>query len=331
MIEAPLKSFLVGVQPAAGDIAQPVLVGYSGGGDSTALLHLLQAAGFQQIIACHLHHGLRGEEADRDAAFCHEVAQEINVTFEMRHAEVGELASDSKQSIETAGRQARHRFFAEMSRKHQTNQLYLAHHADDQAETVLQHLLRGAGLQGLGGMAASSALWVDEVELRLHRPLLAFTHAELVDLNERYGWKYREDSTNVLLSNRRNRIRHQVVPALAAAGFLDAVKSLGRAAELAREDDRCLQQLAEEVLAQCQVAPETPQLQWKLLARQPVALQRRILRSWLRQAAIADVGFNEIEAVRALLTDANRPARVNLPGDWQAGRKSGHLFLRKLL
>lgn len=315
---------------AAENVHQPALVGYSGGGDSTALLHLLQAAGFQNMIACHLHHGLRGEEADRDAAFCRETAAEMSVKFEMQRVKAGELALKYKQSIETAGRQARHRFFAEMSRKYQTNRLYLAHHADDQAETVLQHLLRGAGLPGLGGMAASSTLRVEGVELWLHRPLLAFTHAELMQLNKRNGWKYREDSTNAQPTHQRNRIRLQVMPALAAIGSFNAVKSLSRLAALAREDDHCLQQLACEALAQCRDARDPSRLQWKIIAQQPLALQRRVLRLWLRESFIADIGFEEIEAMRALLTDANTPARANLPGNWQAGRKSGSLFLRKL-
>lgn len=320
------------ISALAGKCGQPVLVAYSGGGDSTALLHLLRDAGVRGIIACHLHHGLRGEEADRDADFCREVAEEMGVTFEMQRADVAARALKDKHSLETAGRQARHQFFADMSRKHRATHLCLAHHADDQAETVLQHLLRGSGTQGLRGMAASSCLRVDGVDLQLHRPLLDYTHRELLELNARNGWKYLEDSTNAELSNRRNRIRHQIIPVLSELGYGDVVKTLGRTADLAREDHACLQNLAEEVLAQCRDPRDHTRLRWKILAEQPLALQRRAVRQWLQEAAVPDLGFHDIEGVRSLLTtNANAPARVNLPGNWQAGRKNGQLYLRKLL
>lgn len=319
------------ISALTGESGQPVLVAYSGGGDSTALLHLLRDAGVQGIVACHLHHGLRGEEADRDADFCREVAEGMGVTFEMQRADVAALAVANKQSVETAGRLARHQFFADMSRKHQTARLCLAHHADDQAETVLQHLLRGSGLQGLRGMAAFSRLRVDGVELQLYRPLLAFTHRELIQLNARRGWKYLEDSTNAELFNRRNRVRHQILPALSALGYGDVVKSLGRTADLAREDHACLQNLADAVLAQCRDPRDRTRLQWKILAEHPLALQRRVVQQWLREVPVPNLGFHDVEGVRSLLTNSNVPARVNLPGNWQAGRKNGQLYLRKLL
>src|SRR5690606_34846884 len=128
------------------------LAGISGGADSVALLHLLHRHGFRDIVVCHLDHGLRGRASSGDARFVAALARRLGYPLETARADVGMLAAMSGSSAETAARHARHAFFAECSRKHRCPRLLLAHHFDDQAETILWNLLRGS--RGLTGMEA---------------------------------------------------------------------------------------------------------------------------------------------------------------------------------
>jgi len=153
---------------------EPQLVAVSGGRDSIALLHWLHAHGFEKLIAIHLDHHLRAESGE-DAAFVKKFARSLGIECIAGTADVAALASDERLSIETAARRARHEFFARAAIERACPRIFLAHHADDQVETFLHNLLRGAGPSGLCGMSAVSTLEMRvtdfSVEMLVARPL----------------------------------------------------------------------------------------------------------------------------------------------------------------
>ena len=159
-----------------------VVVGVSGGADSIALLHAFQFLGIP-CTAVHLNHGLRGTESDADEAF----VRNLGFPVVVKSVDVQKLADESTLSIEMAARQARHDFFSEFD----NSVIALAHHADDQAETFILKLARGAGSDGLCGMAPFQKI----DGLRLIRPMLAIPRSEIIQWLEENGLSWREDAT----------------------------------------------------------------------------------------------------------------------------------------
>ncbi len=292
----------------------PALVGVSGGRDSVALLHWLHGLGCARLIVCHLDHGLRAESRE-EAAFVRSLATGFGYACEVSRSAVAATAKRMKLSLETAARQARHRFFTRCARKHGVTRLFLAHHADDQAETFLFNLLRGAGPGGLGGMAHVSTL----SGLQVIRPLLGIWREEIDAYCAAHGLAWREDASNTSREHTRNRLRHDALPALSAAMGRDVRRALWRAAELLRAEDEVLAPATED-------AHEwSGELKVATLRELPLALQRRVIHAWLAHQGVPGVGFEEVEAVRSLVEQV-RVAKVNLPGARHARRRSGRIF-----
>lgn len=284
------------------------LVAVSGGRDSVALLRALHAAGHGRLVVCHLDHKLRGRASSGDAAFVRRLAAKLELPCEMAAVDVRVLAKAAGESLETAGRAARHRFLAECARRHRCRLVLMAHHADDQAETVLFNLLRGAA--GVRGMAGVTELKVSgfRAPLTVERPLLRVSRAELDAWVRRHEIEFREDATNAGLDPVRNRLRHSLLPALCEAMGRDVRAALCRAAEISAAEQEYLDALAAPLAGE-----ETPDV--KTLAPLPLALQRRVILLWLRRQQCPGIGFDEVEAVRAMLDLTSGPACVNLPGN----------------
>src|SRR6266446_3665249 len=168
------------------------LIGVSGGRDSVALLHWLLAHGYRKLIVCHFEHGLRGRAGKADARFVEQLAQSYALPFEGGAAEVPALAREAAQSIETAARNERLAFFTRIARRRRCLTIFLAHHADDQVETFLLNLFRGAGGRGLGAMRPRSSYGA----LQIVRPLLGVWGSEIDHYLEEHRLKFREDATN---------------------------------------------------------------------------------------------------------------------------------------
>ena len=195
-----------------------VLVGLSGGPDSVALVLILAelaecGALPLEIELGHLNHCLRGEESDADEAFCQRFAQEHALRIETRRGEVAGLARHG-QSFEEAARQVRYRFLTGLARAHGLRSIALAHHADDVAETVLMRIMRGCGIRGLGALPPARQARRGQGGLRVVRPLLELRKGELLDFLARRGQTFREDSSNLDTAFLRNRVRHEIIPAL---------------------------------------------------------------------------------------------------------------------
>lgn len=292
------------------------LVGVSGGRDSVVLLHWLLAQGYRRLIVCHFEHGLRGRAGKSDARFVKQLAQKYDLKFELGAADIPALAKRRKQSIETAARQERLAFFERVGRRRRCLTIFLAHQADDQVETFLLNLFRGAGGRGLGAMRSRSNYGA----LEIVRPLLAVWRSEIDAYVRAHGLQFRDDPTNEKLEARRNRIRHKILPSLEKQFGRNLRKTIWRAASLLAEEEEYLE-------SQLPVALTTqPELAVKKIAALPVALQRRTIRRWLGQEGILDLAFDDIENVRQLLA-GGAPARINLPRDRHARRRAGKIFL----
>ena len=315
---APLSTVALPTAFAPGD---PHLVAVSGGRDSIALLHWLHARGCKNLIAVHLDHRLRAESGD-DAAFAKKFAATLNIACITGTADVAALAKTERLSIETAARRARHEFFAQVAVRRACPRIFLAHHADDQVETFLHNLLRGAGPSGLCGMSAVSALEIRSAkfsaELQIARPLLGVWREEIDAYIAHHALPFREDTSNADPRFTRNRLRHAAIPALTAALGRDVRAALLRTTELLRAEDAFLS--AQPELRAAPDALEVPAL--RLL---PLALQRRLIHLWLQRHAVGSIGFAEVESVRSLL--GSRGAKVNLPGGLCARRREKRIFI----
>jgi tRNA(Ile)-lysidine synthase len=320
-----LKSPITLTLPAACDPAAPVMLAISGGRDSVALLHLLRDAGFTQLILCHLNHGLRGDESIGDAAFVRRLAKKYDLKCEIETEDVAALAEKSRVSTETAAREARHALLLRMAEKYDVWVVLLAHHAEDQAETILANLCRGAGLAGLSGMHAVQRL---DSGLHLVRPMLQIRRSEIDAYLKSKRIKFREDSSNTSPKHRRNRLRHEALPLLNDIFARDVVPQVLRLGSLAEQDDDALERQALAFLtAEGRVKEDrslviTPEL----LALHP-ALSSRVFVLWLREAwELPGIEHDIIEAAMGMLAP-DGAAKINLPGDKHLRRKAKRLWV----
>ena len=298
------------------------LVGVSGGRDSVALLYALLEAGFKRLIVCHLNHGLRGRAANADARFVEALAEKMGLECESGKVDVAQIAKNAGQSHETVARHVRYAFFAEVARKRRCHSLFLAHHADDQVETFLFNLFRGAGRAGLGGMSPDSQRTVTGVRLRVLRPMLGVWRTEIDAYMKEHALRFREDESNKEMDFTRNRVRHELLPVLERVFGRDVRGAVWRSATILRSEEEWLASLAGE--------EKSEQLDLAALREMPVARQRRRILTWLRAGGVPNAGFEQVETVRSLLKIAeNSPSKVNLPGNWHARRRAKRLFLER--
>jgi tRNA(Ile)-lysidine synthase len=286
-----------------------VLVGLSGGSDSVAvariLLELSEHGGFTVAGLAHLNHDLRPSAA-RDEAFCREFAQRVGLALLVEHAAVRDFASSESLSIEDAARRLRYAFLERAAAEMAADRIAVGHTQDDQAETVLLKLMRGAGLRGLGGIYPRRGAVI--------RPLLDVTREDLRAYLQSRAETWIEDETNQDLANPRNRIRHRVLPELDRALEGSARPAISRAAALIREDGQWLDALAEERFLTLAHSTEAG-LEFDVLrlAETPAPVRRRVLLQALRVAGRnREIGLEHVEAVTALLTGAQ--GGVDVPG-----------------
>ena len=311
-------------------------VGVSGGADSVALLLTLKEQRRELglvLHVAHLHHGLRGAEADGDLEFVRALASELGLLFHHAQVDVQAEAEKAGESIEEAARRLRYQWFRKLLCEVPLDAIATAHTQDDQAETVCAKLLRGAWTEGLSGIHPT----VDYPEGRILRPLLSATRAQVEAYLHALGQPWREDSSNHHLTFTRNRIRHELLPLL--EGWNPRLREhLAQMAVLARD---------EEVWWQAEVVRVTPQI---LLAGKPVrgggrasgeglavdvirlaalapAMQRRLLRHAAEQLGAAALDFPSTEALRALALEGRAGQRRELAAGLRAERTPRELRL----
>jgi tRNA(Ile)-lysidine synthase len=302
-----------------------LIVGLSGGADSTALLDLLATLpSFPlRLVAAHLNHTLRGADSETDERFCRDLAAGYAIPFETRRVDVRAMAAEGALNLEDAGRRARIEFFDELSARWQAAAVCLAHHADDQAETVLMRLLRGSGMTGLAGMPWRNGRGYI-------RPLLDITRAEIESYLAERRLTWREDTSNADTAFLRNRIRHELLPLL--EGYNPAVrKALTATAAILSEEDQLLEartQLAAEQV--CSFSNSAATCDIRLLGTHPPALQRRLIRLMLSRVAgnLELFSHRHLENILQFVTSTRPNLRTSLPRGLEAVREYDRLVIR---
>ena len=266
-----------------------VVCAVSGGTDSVALLfalYLLKEKGSFHLEAAHFNHRLRGEESDRDETFVRSLCRQYELPL---HVGSGDVVP-GKKGLEAAARDARYGFLLGLKGKIAT-----AHTADDNAETVLMHLVRGTGLKGLGGIAP--------VRGKLIRPMLTVTRQEAEEFLDSWCLRHVEDSSNETDAFLRNRIRRHVMPLLAAENPRLA-ENLSQMALRLRQDEECLSSQANfEILPTVET-----------LKSMPSALRSRVLERFLKQSGVKEPEDTHIALAEALLYSDKPSARASFPG-----------------
>ena len=292
-----------------------VVMGLSGGADSVALLDALASLrrrrGFR-VLAAHLDHALRPGSAD-DAAFCAEVCRSLDVPLRVGRADVRARASRERGGLEQAARRERYAFLRRVRDEEAAFAIAVAHTRDDQAETLLLRLLRGAGATGLAGMRPRSR--------DVLRPLLAVSRDEVLDHLRERGLAFREDPSNADLVHRRNRVRHELIPYLEER-FNPAVRaSLARTASVLADEAAHLRGEAEALLAAISREEEgAVHLRRSGLAEAPTAVARAAIRqALLRAGGLARVSALHVEGILKLARSrAPSGRRLPLPGGREA-------------
>ncbi|HTT74452.1 MAG TPA: tRNA lysidine(34) synthetase TilS [Candidatus Binataceae bacterium] len=298
-----------------------VLVGVSGGPDSVALLHALLALSgrgvMQCVMAAHLNHGLRGPESDRDESFVRGLCNRLDIELV---AERAEGLGSRNGNLEERARLYRHAFLNQIADNFAMSHIALAHHAGDQAETVLLRLLRGCGLAGAAAMAEAGPG-------RLLRPLLRLERADVLSYLEEIGASYVTDSSNLHGMNSRSRIRNELIPLIERDYAPRLTKRLNEFADESRA--------ASEFLSECAIAElhhscaSDGRLNLAGFRSMHPALASAMLREYLRErrGSLLRVNRAHIESMRLLCLDGPSNGTCALPGGWRMRREYDHALV----
>jgi tRNA(Ile)-lysidine synthase len=292
---------------------QIILVGVSGGPDSLCLLNVLVRMGYQVAVA-HFNHGLR-MQASEDAQFVESQAGKMGLRFFLGQLDVADYAHKNKLSIEEAARRARYYFMFEQAKQIDAQAVAVAHTANDQVETVLMHLLRGAGLAGLKGMSYQSFLDEWSLSIPLVRPLLDVWREDILEYCRTLGLQPVTDLTNFNTNYYRNRLRHELIPYL--ENYNPQIKEvIWRTAQTLEGDQEVLSELIQKSWTQCwlQNGDGFVVLALDSLRQISKALQRQVLRRaiGLLRPFLRDIDYAASERAIAFINNPARSAQADL-------------------
>jgi tRNA(Ile)-lysidine synthase len=313
-----------------------VVIGVSGGPDSLCLLHLLLRLRDEYALrlhVAHLNHCLRGAEADADAEFVAQVAQQWGLSASVESQRVAALAQQKKLAIEEAARQARYAFLARVAQQVGASTIAVGHNADDQVETILMHWLRGSGLAGLRGMLPACRLeelrladgeeapHAEHGPLLLIRPLLEIFRSDIEAYCAERGLQPRFDRSNLDTTYYRNRLRHELLPFLQT--FNPRIREvLLRSAHIITADYALLRQAAAEAWAEVTITESGKAItfdlhKWRAL---PLSLQRSILREAIHRLrrSLRNINWVHVEDALHVLQESNTGAMATLPSGLEA-------------
>ena len=319
-----------------------VVLAVSGGADSVALLRAMaalkgQSGGAGQLFVAHLNHGLRGDEANADAAWLATLCQQLALSLEVGEADVASLAAWEGDGWEAAARNARYEFLRRTAERVGARFVATAHTSDDQVETILQRIVRGTGLAGLAGISAARPL---SESVTLVRPLLTVERWQIVSYLSTLGQDFRTDSSNDDSRYTRNRLRHELLPLVRESFNSDVDGALLRLATQVGEAQQVVESLATEIARDC-VAIEFEPMQHGLrrarrvrigcgqLARQPAIIVREVCKSAWQEAGwpLQAMGFREWQMLAGLASGACLQTSINLPENIGARREASYLVL----
>jgi len=290
-----------------------VLVAVSGGIDSMALLSALSELDSEfdlELHIAHLDHGLRGKSSAEDAEFVRSKVKKLNLPFVVDKRPVDRKIKGKRQSLEEAARSVRYDFLDEVARKKGADFVALGHNRNDQAETILMHVIRGAGLRGLGGM--------EELKSEYIRPLLRTSRDDIVDYAKEVNLDYRLDKTNKDTSFTRNRIRHDLIPTLKEEYNPGVMDSLIRLGDIARRAQSFIEKNIDDVLDELLTDSTDKKVCFtrrKLLELHP-HLQRAVLRKLVQEfkGTRRDIAYHHIEELVDKLREEPASTSLDLPG-----------------
>ena len=314
------------------DRGDRVIVALSGGADSVCLLVVLNEMKQEfdlALKAVHVHHGLRGEEADRDSIYAGELSEKLGVPFSCVYVDAAGYAKERGMSVEEAGRHLRYEIFEEERQRFEGTKIAVAHHGDDQAETILYNLFRGTGLKGLGGMRPLRG--------NIVRPLLCVGREDILAYLREKGISYCEDSTNSGIEYARNRIRRVIIPQVKEQLNARAGENIVHAGMMAAKADAYLEKQAGSLLKkhgvwkkeesgsvfQCGIGTEI------LLAEDDI-IRTYVIRQMINNVnqSMKDITMIHVESAAALLFGpADR--QIDLPGGLIAARTGKEMWIKK--
>lgn len=311
-----------------------VIVGVSGGADSVALLHVLYALASDknrnyEIIVAHANHHLRADAAN-DAKFVQKLSQSLGVKCVVENLDVTNRAAHDKQGTEQAGRTLRYEFFRRLGAKLEAQTVALAHHADDNVETILFRILRGTGLRGLGGMSASRELGDSGVQIV--RPLLDMRRSEIIAYCREYNLAWCEDHTNLDTTYRRNFLRHELLPLVRQRVNSDTDAAVLRLGTLAAQTEAYLTAQAETLLAQSISHEQADRIliDTTIFATDDLIVRQTAIRLVLERlgAPQRDLTAEHFESIDRLITTGG--VAVNLPKGFEARTRGNQLLIVRL-
>lgn len=303
-----------------------LVIAVSGGPDSVCLLHIMhrlsQSWGWSLVVA-HLEHGLREASSLGDALFVQSLAAQLGWPVVIEQRDINGIISERGGSVQDVCRQERQAFLQQTARTWGAQAILLAHHAGDQAETILLHLVRGAGLAGLVGMAARDTALDDTAYVR---PMLRESKAAIMAYLREQGIGFRVDASNAATDYVRNRLRLEIMPLLTEINP-DVESAIARSAELLQAEEQYLTQLALVALQRSKHPEQAPlSLIASELANYPLAIKRRVLRLVWQELSGGpqDLAFVHVEAALALLGQEVGSV-TSWPLDWQVRRSYDRL------
>lgn len=299
-------------------------VAVSGGVDSVILLDILASLRTELHIALtvlHLNHGMRGAEADRDQRFVQTLSEQYALPCFSKEVDVPRYIEEHSLSPQAAARELRYLFFEEAMRKHDLDKVAVGQIADDQAETVLMRIIRGGGTRGLKG--------IPPVRGRYIRPLIEVWREELLAYARHKEISFVQDSSNLKDDYLRNRVRHELLPALRE--YNPSIKErLLHLAQVLGEDETYLEGLAHEIAKEIVTGDETCSIPISQLLSLPPALQARVLqRSFAGLSSGGVLEYPHIKGIKELIQGGGGSKRLALPGGYWAQRNYDTLLLRK--
>ena len=290
-----------------------VLVGVSGGADSTTLLHVLSELAKKHdyhLHVAHVNHGLRGDESDAEEEYTNELCGRLGVSCSVRKLDVAALAKEWKRSIPQAGRRARYEFFEEIAENQDCTRVAMGHTADDVVETVLMNLFRGTGIEGLTGIPPVSEGWIV-------RPLIGCFRVETLAYAQIHGLNPCEDSSNEDTNQLRNWMRLRMLPLLQGRFAGDVRYSVLRLVELVRDENEVLNQTAQERFDEIATngADGSIQLDREACLIEPKGVQRRLMRLALERlrGPLHGVSAEQVERMLDLAATCDGRAEWHLP------------------
>jgi|LSQX01.3.fsa_nt_gb tRNA(Ile)-lysidine synthase len=290
-----------------------IVVGISGGPDSVCLLHLLcslRESMELKLYAAHVNHLLRGEESDEDESYVRDFCEKLNVELKTVHADIKKLAGSKGISLEEAGRIVRYELFDNVAHSFLANKIAVAHNKNDQAETVIMNIIRGAGLDGLKAM--------EHINGRIIRPLLGIERKEIEDYCILHKLNPRIDSSNLENIYTRNKVRLDLVPHINKLFNADIVHSITKMSDLIKDESEYIDNCVLDLYNKTLIRQENDEFHLKLqmLQKCHIAAKRRIIRNYIKEVRgnIKGIENIHIDSIIDLVDNGKTGSMLHLPG-----------------